>query len=617
MRPRAAVREPSPGSPAEPGRRRLGLLIGVGEYPRIGESARLLGPANDVRALAAVLEQRFGFAARDLRLLVDADATRNAILGALDRLVEEAGDGDRVVIHFSGHGSQVPSRRPDEPDGLDETLVPHDGVRGVGIRGNGMGSAVAEEELRDIRDGELFARLQRLESRGAFVTLSLDCCHGGHAHRRWPRDQARPRDAARARGGTRVRRLPPVVDPKAGPGQARRSGTPSAGLWSWRHSNRRVVLTACRDDQEAAERAVRSGTLPGATHFGAWTWALLRVLHALPASEGGSENGAEIRAASVREVFERASALVASSDPDQWPQLFGDRERAIFGVDRIRSDPYLLARRLDRQGWTLPAGLAQGLAEGSRWRLVPFAAETVEAEPAVLHRLGALESELRTAEGSSLPAEAEVARAELVEPARPWLGASLLARNPGSMLDGCLELRLWSRRPGGEFEPATGPEGFAELEEGDFLGLELEHDHEDGIYIYVLDFGLSGSLSQVHPEEGATEFLLPGMPLRIGMTPDDEIEVRFPPDFGAGTGAETRAEEGVGLVRAVGTTAPTDFGWLTHPGDSCAGEAHADAVRSGRVGAGDWTVCDRRIRLRRRAPTSEELLTAEVGEVGP
>ena len=75
--------------------RRFGLLIGVGEYPRIGESARLLGPAQDVRALKRVLVRSYGFDPQDLQTLLDAEATREAIL---ELLVRRNGEEDLAVL---------------------------------------------------------------------------------------------------------------------------------------------------------------------------------------------------------------------------------------------------------------------------------------------------------------------------------------------------------------------------------------------------------------------------------------------------------------------------------------------------------------------------------------
>ena len=76
--------------------------------------------------MAQTLREQFAFADADIELLKDEQATRDAILAAFDRLVDRTQPGDLVVVHYSGHGSQVVDLEKDEPDGLDETIVPDD-----------------------------------------------------------------------------------------------------------------------------------------------------------------------------------------------------------------------------------------------------------------------------------------------------------------------------------------------------------------------------------------------------------------------------------------------------------------------------------------------------------
>ena len=218
--------------------RRIALLIGVQDYAKLGPTERLEGARQDVALMRRLLEQRFGFQDSDITTLVDAQATSQGIRAAfrgLEQAVQSlppAGPPAQVVVHFSGHGSQVPDQPAgspghDEPDGLDETLVPFDATRQGGDE--------------DIRDDELNALLQAL-GRGnkARVWVVLDCCHSGTG----------------TRGTTRVRQLARDVAPTPpGPdGPPEEAKLPPGA----------IVLGACRADElepEFADRDQHSGLL--------------------------------------------------------------------------------------------------------------------------------------------------------------------------------------------------------------------------------------------------------------------------------------------------------------------------------------------------------------------
>lgn len=83
------------------------LLIGIGK----GYSGRLELPdlvRHDAEALGEVLRdpELCGYPASQVRLLLDADATRANILSALQELVDNSKPSDTVIIFFSGHGGQ-------------------------------------------------------------------------------------------------------------------------------------------------------------------------------------------------------------------------------------------------------------------------------------------------------------------------------------------------------------------------------------------------------------------------------------------------------------------------------------------------------------------------------
>lgn len=91
---------------AEPARR-VALLIGVGNYPKLDRTAQLDGPSHDVTAMRAALIAHWGFAERDIVSLVDATATRSRILAELRALQTRSAAGDEVLVLMSGHGTSA------------------------------------------------------------------------------------------------------------------------------------------------------------------------------------------------------------------------------------------------------------------------------------------------------------------------------------------------------------------------------------------------------------------------------------------------------------------------------------------------------------------------------
>ena len=82
-----------------------------------GWDGALSGCVNDANAMHEVAVSR-GF---EPQMLLNADATTEAVRAHLDAAAAELGDGDFFFLTYSGHGGQVPDENSDEPDRLDET----------------------------------------------------------------------------------------------------------------------------------------------------------------------------------------------------------------------------------------------------------------------------------------------------------------------------------------------------------------------------------------------------------------------------------------------------------------------------------------------------------------
>jgi hypothetical protein len=327
----AADPAPAAGSTAaaSSGNKRA-LLIGINNYQAV---PHLMGSLNDVAAMQQILITRWGFPSGNIKTLTEQAATRAAILAALQEMVQESGPGDTLVVHFSGHGSQVQDLNGDEEDGLDETLVPYDG-RTPGV------PDIVDDEL-----DEIFSHL-----RSSTVLIVLDSCHSGTATRGVEfRTRGIPQDMRinlYAQPATTTRAIVPRVE------------------------SRYLVMSAVAEDQEALDGPIDN------EYHGIFTYALSRSLAASP------------RGASPRDVFARVGEemkrLQTQFGRDQMPepQLEGppgalDTPLLVStggGGGSSAPDPRLawLEVQPGPEGQvTLTQGALLGAAPGSKWSIYP------------------------------------------------------------------------------------------------------------------------------------------------------------------------------------------------------------------------------------------------------
>ncbi|KAJ7310088.1 peptidase C14, caspase domain-containing protein [Mycena albidolilacea] len=144
------------------------LLIGIrGTKTKSEEYPELKGPHKDVEKVKALLIDTFEYRDSDITVLIDdgnaghVQPTRENILAAIGDLVKDAKPGDHFVFHYCGHSTQIKNRSNTEEDGMDECLVPADGVD------------------KRIVDNELNKALVLPLPSGCQLVAVLDTCHSG------------------------------------------------------------------------------------------------------------------------------------------------------------------------------------------------------------------------------------------------------------------------------------------------------------------------------------------------------------------------------------------------------------------------------------------------------
>lgn len=351
----ALTTSPAPRTP-----RRLALLVGIGSYYQHGakEPHKAWGPLHveqEIQQYAEVLRRHYGFARQDIRTLLDQQAGKKAITDAFAQLIEAAQPGDIVVFHFSGHGQRLPDDAvdPDEPDGLDESLVTYDATD----------QSIATGAKANIRDDELANWLRQLADRmrpapgqpvQGSITVTLDSCFSGSATRGcWT---ARGRDWDPLLDG-------PLPQPR---GNGKSPPAPSSGHpLSTEEEKGKLegvsILAAARADQVAWEHQGQ----------GAFTAAWVEFLAQSYRSQSTTYHLA------AQQLAIRLHAAGANQDP----QAVGERNRGIFSSrDQGHAPPDLILSRDGKNNLWLPVGTVHGVTLGSRYRL--YAAGTANRAPA-------------------------------------------------------------------------------------------------------------------------------------------------------------------------------------------------------------------------------------------
>jgi Caspase domain. len=252
------------------------LLVGINKYKMPG--ADLSGCVNDVTNMRDIMLKYFGFTTRNIRVLVDERATKKNIMERLKWLVGRVKADDRLLFHYSGHGSQIVDRDGDElKDKMDEIICPHDM--------DWEGNFISDDDLR-----ALFANLPKEVN----LEVVLDSCHSGTGTREMmgistlpfefsfkPKFLAPPVDiACRADEDMEVRRLLKGNNPM-----------------------NHVLFAGCRDNQTSADAYING------SYNGAFTYYLCKHLR--------DAQGNTTRA----ELIRRVKASLKFNGFSQIPQL--------------------------------------------------------------------------------------------------------------------------------------------------------------------------------------------------------------------------------------------------------------------------------------------------------
>ena len=353
----------SPQAAAATAPRKIAVLVGIDYYPNLRDSRggliyQLCGPVNDAVLLAETLVSRYGFAPRDIHLLLGPNPSsrgcprlgepswtaaakttqttvypkgvpKQAILEAFQRyLIDEAPSGSVLVFAYSGHGSRWGDAR---------TLVPSDS-RSL----DGSEIDIVNAELRNLA-------VAALDRQPLNLTMILDSCFS---------------ESSLLRGiGSGIRALPP--DPRTGravvekyrramQSSAGRGGSSAAPSQSAPGDQTFFVLTAKRYVVLAAASAdefAQEGPWDTDRRIhGYFTGALVDAMRGAAAS--ARQTYRELMEPVTADVLRRTISSEAGRQLPPAPE--GDTDLAVLGGEIRAQRSFLVVGRAP--GESIPAG---------------------------------------------------------------------------------------------------------------------------------------------------------------------------------------------------------------------------------------------------------------------
>jgi len=310
--------------------------------------AYLLGPGQQVQP-SSITKLLAPLPSRKPPIQPDGEPKYKVIIESLQKILDSANPGDRVYIHYSGHGARATTVFPEIKKGQtntkwDEAIVPCD------IRNGG----------RYIRDLELGLLFHKMAAKKLDLSVVLDCCHSGGG----------------VRGGSDLPVRAAVGHYKSNPDL----DTPKSKQDILHHRDVMTaepsgysLMAACWPDEIAQEHQDEGRP------SGVFTSALLAVLRQSWVSPSPSA------------IWNCICARVHDNGFIQRPRFIGDRQRFFFGRQEVaRNIQGFTVRKMSTSSIRLHTAVClsgsifHGVQEGSEYAVVPFGATSVPEDPVIL-----------------------------------------------------------------------------------------------------------------------------------------------------------------------------------------------------------------------------------------
>ena len=212
------------------------LTIGVSNYPASSGWDKI-NAHNDVERIKSLFPKA--------TVLEDGKATYSGILNAMQAFDRSIAPGDTIIVHFSGHGQQIITRKStEEQDCVDEALVPFDACKRKGKNYSG------DKHLVDDTFGAQVDAIRKSVGASGLVIVLIDACHSDSMDK----DASTAKDICR--GTNEIFGAEEMSENQIEELRSKYRNRDSSNLTSSKEMGNIIYLSACRSDQRNHEIVV-------------------------------------------------------------------------------------------------------------------------------------------------------------------------------------------------------------------------------------------------------------------------------------------------------------------------------------------------------------------------
>jgi metacaspase-1 len=313
------------------------LIIAVGTYKAQSAWNRLASVTDLILMKEMLLKQQFPVA--NILTIQDSEATKAGIKRKFLQLIASANIGDKIVIHFSGHGQQVSDLNGDEADNLDEALVPYDAPSEWKDPQYRFDKHITDDEIND-----WIEQLKIKIGKEGHILLILDSCHSG--------------TASRGQAAVRGHKAPLILAQN----QEKIITYNSQGSDYFESSNKAsegkfVMLTATTASQVNYQTKTTDGK-----DIGSLTYAVVKAFQNIQ------------KEASYQNLFTSVSNNLHAMQQPQTPTIEGDINAQVFDGQYVVQEPVYSMKQIIEHGKTVlkvSSGYLSNIFEGTKFDLLP------------------------------------------------------------------------------------------------------------------------------------------------------------------------------------------------------------------------------------------------------
>lgn len=338
------------GAQEAPPPEKRALIIAVGKYDLKPTKTGWwdLSSKDDAKLLYKTL-LIIGFKPENIDTLINEKATKAGVLKALDDLEKKANPSDIVMVHYSGHGQQLPDNNADEEDRMDECLV----LYGA-INPNKYSNPQFNGYLRDDEFGEALEKIRLKVGEAGHLMVIMDSCHSGSGTRDLGDEVVRGDMPYSSRD--QIPTVPENNEVGFGVAHSEKKYSEKGG--------KMIFISAAYANQRATQIKDEGGL-----KYGALTYAFSKSI--LTKSKNKT----------YQSLFASILVIIKSRNLEQTPTMEGEVDFEIFSGNYLKQEPYFEINRIANDSiLIIKGGNLLGIYKDTEFAIVKAGERNANAE---------------------------------------------------------------------------------------------------------------------------------------------------------------------------------------------------------------------------------------------